>query len=392
MAQTVGKLTASRLSRSLEAGMYPDGAGLYLQVTGAGAKSWIYRYQRDGKEHAMGLGSLSAVSLADARLKAAEARKWRAEGMDPIEARDARQAAKTVTTFKVCGEAYVAAHCAGWREKNHEQWKRTLETYAYPMFGDSPVRDVDTDMVLKALEPIWKTKTITASRVRGRIESVLDWAKVKGYRAGDNPARWRGHLDHLLPAVSKVHKVENRPALPYKDIPAFMAALRKREKSSTGSALEFCVLTAVRTIETLEAHSKEFDLDNAVWTIPAERMKMKEEHRVPLVGRAFEIAKEAANGGLLFPGDDKGPLYEDSMLQLLRRMRLFVTVHGFRSTFDDWASETTDHATHIIDMALSHKISDATKAAYRRGDLFLKRRALMADWDAFCSSAGPDRG
>jgi integrase len=391
MAQTVGKLTALKISRPMEPGMHADGAGLYLQVAAGGAKSWIYRYQRDGKEHAMGLGSLSAVSLADARLKAAEALKWRAEGMDPIEARGARQAAKTVTTFKECGEAYVATHCAGWREKNHEQWKRTLETYAYPMFGDSPVRDVDTDMVLKALEPIWKTKTITASRVRGRIESVLDWAKVKGYRAGDNPARWRGHLDHLLPAVSKVHKVENRPALPYKDIPAFMAALRKREKSSTGSALEFCVLTAVRTIETLEAHSKEFDLDNAVWTIPAERMKMKEEHRVPLVGRAFEIAKEAANGGLLFPGDDKGPLYEDSMLQLLRRMRLFVTVHGFRSTFDDWASETTDHAPHIIDMALSHKIPDATKAAYRRGDLFLKRRALMADWDAFCSSARPDR-
>jgi len=333
----------------------------------------------------MGLGSLLAVSLADARQKAAEARSWRAEGLDPIEARDASRAARNEIAFKECAAAYIAAHEAGWGEKSHEQWERTLETYVAPIFGDSPVRQVDTDMVLRALQPIWTTKTITASRVRGRIESVLDWARVKGYRAGENPARWRGHLEQLLPATSRVHKVEHHVALPYKHLPAFTAALRKRKESSTRFALEFCILTAMRTSETLGAHSKEIDIDNAVWTIPAERMKMKAEHRVPLVGRALEIAKSAATGGLLFPGEHKEPLYEDAMLQLLRRMRVNVTVHGFRSTFDDWASETTDHAPHIIDMALAHKIDDETKAAYRRGDLFIKRRVLMTDWDAFCS-------
>jgi integrase len=235
-------------------------------------------------------------------------------------------------------------------------------------------------------------KTVTASRVRGRIESVLDWAKVKGYRAGENPGRWRGHLEHLLPAVSKVHKVKNHAALPYKDIPEFMANLRRRGKSSTASALEFCILTATRSNETLEATTREIDLANGVWVIPAERMKVGVEHRVPLLGRAFEIAKDAANGGLLFPGEGAdGLLEKNAMLELLMKMRVAATVHGFRSTFDDWASETTDHASHIIDMALAHKIPDATKAAYRRGDLFVKRHALMADWDAFCSSARPGR-
>jgi integrase len=392
MPQTVGKLNALKVSRSLDPGMYPDGAGLYLQVTGAGAKSWLYRYQRDGKEHQMGLGSLSAVSLADARRKAAEARRLRAEGVDPIRARNASQATKNPPTFKDCGEAYIAAHKAGWGSKSHQQWTTTFETYVYPTFGDSPIPEVDTDMVLKALEPIWRTKTVTASRVRGRIESVLDWAKVKGYRAGDNPARWRGHLDHLLPAVSKVHKVENHTALPHEGIPEFMAKLRKRGKSSTASALEFCILTATRSTETLGATAREIDLANAVWTIPAERMKIGVAHRIPLVGRALEIAKEAANGGLLFPGEGAdGLLDKNAMLELLMKMRIPATVHGFRSAFDDWASETTDHAPHIIDMALAHKIPDATRAAYRRGDLFTKRRALMADWDAYCSSARQDR-
>jgi integrase len=290
-------------------------------------------------------------------------------------------------TFRQCGESYVASHKAGWGAKHIEQWTCTLATYVYPFFGDSPVQAVDTDMVVKALEPIWSTRTETASRVRGRIELVLDWAKVKGYRAGDNPARWRGHIDKLLPAKGKVRKVEHHPALPYKDIPALMAPLRRRERSSTASALEFCILTAARTSEVLGAHRNEINFDESVWTIPAERMKMRREHRVPLVGRSLEIAKDAPSG-LLFPGQRREELlYEDSMLQLLRRMRVHVTVHGFRSTFRTWAAEQTNFPREVAELALAHSVGDGTEQAYQRGDLFVKRRAMMADWDAFCSSA-----
>ncbi len=332
MAQTVGKLTALKISRPLEPGMYPDGAGLYLQVTSAGAKSWIYRYQLAGKERQMGLGSLSGVTLADARRKAAEARSWRAEGLDPIQARDASRTAKSDMTFKQCAVAFLASHKAGWSEKNYEQWEQTLKSYVYPDFGDSPVREVDTNTVLKALEAIWTKYPVTASRVRGRVESVLDWAKVKGYRAGENPARWRGHLDQLLPNTSKVHK------------------------------------------------------DDVVWIVPAERMKKRREHRVPLVGRALEIAKEAS-GKLLFPGEGNGPLYEDAMLQLLRRMRVHVTVHGFRSSFKDWAAECTNFDDWVSEKALAHLVGDETRRAYQRGELLAKRRNLMTEWDAFCLNA-----
>lgn len=386
MAQTVGKLTALKISRPLEPGMYPDGAGLYLQVTSAGAKSWIYRYQLAGKERQMGLGSLSGVTLADARRKAAEARSWRAEGLDPIQARDASRTAKSDMTFKQCAVAFLASHKAGWSEKNYEQWEQTLKSYVYPDFGDSPVREVDTNTVLKALEAIWTKYPVTASRVRGRVESVLDWAKVKGYRAGENPARWRGHLDQLLPNTSKVHKIEHHIALPYKDVPAFMAALRKREKSSTASALEFCILTAMRTSEVLGAHPNEINVDDVVWIVPAERMKKRREHRVPLVGRALEIAKEAS-GKLLFPGEGNGPLYEDAMLQLLRRMRVHVTVHGFRSSFKDWAAECTNFDDWVSEKALAHLVGDETRRAYQRGELLAKRRDLMTEWDAFCLNA-----
>jgi integrase len=392
MAQTVGKLTALKISRPLEPGMHPDGGGLYLQVTSAGAKSWIYRYQHDGRQHHMGLGPLLAVSLAEARQKAAEARSWRAQGLDPIQARDASRATATVLTFKECATVYIASHKAGWSAKNHQQWTATFETYVYPYFGDLPVAAVDTDAVLKVLGAVWTTLPVTASRVRGRIESVLDWAKVKGYRGRENPARWKGNLAHLLPSPTKIHKIKHHEALPYQDIPEFMANLRKRRKSTTASALEFAILTATRSQETLGATAREIDLTNAMWTIPAERMKMKVEHRVPLVGRALEIAKDAAAGGVLFPGDGSdGLLDKNAMLELLMKMRVPATVHGFRSAFDDWASETTDHAQPVIDMALAHKIPDAAKAAYRRGDLFIKRRALMTDWDAFCSTARQDR-
>jgi integrase len=389
MAQTVGKLTALKISRTLEPGMYADGAGLYLQVTGSGAKSWIFRYQRDGHERQMGLGSLLVVSLADARKKAADARAWKAEGLDPIQARDAARAAKSDVTFKECAVAYIDSNKAGWGEGHYYQWNANFESYVYPHIGALPARSVDTDMVLQVLEPIWTEYPETAGRIRGRIEVVLDWAKVKNYRAGENPARWRGHLDKLLPSKSKVHKVEHFAAMPYKDIPEFMAKLRKRT-NVTARALEFCILTATRSNETIGAHCNEFDFDEPMWKIPAERMKMDRDHRVPLVGRALEIAKTGADGLLFCGRTERGTLNDDGLLNFLkRRMKVQLTVHGFRSSFDDWASETTDHAPHIIDMALAHKIGDDTKEAYRRGDLFAKRRQLMADWDAFCLGVQP---
>ena len=282
--------------------------------------------------------------------------------------------------------SYIASHSAGWRNAKHAaQWGTTLATYAYPVFGSLPVAAVDTGLVMKALEPIWSTKPETAGRVRGRNESVLDWAKVRGYRDGENPARWKGHLIQLLPSLTKVTKVKHHAAMPYAELPAFLIALRARP-AMAARALEFAILTAARTGEVLGARWQEMDLEARIWMVPAERMKAGREHRVPLSDAAVAILKAIyRTGDLVFP------LSNMALLMLLRRMgHGELTAHGFRSTFRDWASETTNHPRDVVEMALAHAIADKTEAAYRRGDLFEKRRRLMVEWEAYCGAAPAD--
>jgi integrase len=345
------------------------------------------------KSHDMGLGSLSLVGLREARERSLQQRRsLRLDGIDPIEKRRAaRQAAMieaaSAMTFKDCAEAYIAAHKAGWKNPKHAaQWPSTLGTYVYPIFGALPVQAVDVGLVTKAIEPIWAKKPETASRVRGRIESVLDWAKARGYRQGENPARWKGHLDHLLPARRKVAVVEHHAALPYAELPAFMADLCQRE-GTAARALEFAILTAARTGEVLGARWSEIDLEARLWTVPAGRMKAAREHRVPLSQAAISLLGQLEQqGDLVFPGQRRGrPLSDMALLMLLRRMeRGDLTAHGFRSTFSDWAAEQTNTPSEVREMALAHTVSDKVEAAYRRGDLFDKRRELAEAWAQYC--------
>ena len=400
MARTVGRLTALKVSRAKNPGMYSDGGGLYLQVTSVGAKSWIYRFSLHGRSREMGLGSLSAVSLVDARTQAGECRRLRQSGTDPIEVRKATRqqtildAAKALP-FKDAAAGYIAAHRAGWRNLKHAaQWERTLKTYAEPIIGGLPVQAIDTALVLKILEPIWTAKTETAGRVRGRIEAVLDWAKARGYRQGENPARWRGHLDKLLPARSKVRRVKHHAALPFSELPNFMAALRAQQNTAA-RALEFTILAAARTSETIGAAWNEISRADKAWTVAGERMKAGKEHRVPLSARALEILEDMkaapdASAKFVFPGGrHDSPLSNMAMTEVLRRMgRADVTVHGFRSTFRDWAAERTNFPNEVVEMALAHAIEDKVEAAYRRGILFDKRRHLMNAWAAFIAKPG----
>ena len=408
----LGKLTALNVARERRAGMFGDGGGLYLQVTKSGAKSWIFRFwvpERDpatghllrdphtkkvrGRVREMGLGSCLTVSLAEARDRALECRKLRERDIDPIEAREAAKQEAALERaralkFKDAAAAYMAAHRAAWKNDKHvAQWSATLQTYAYPVIGDLPVQAIDTTLVMKVIEPIWSTKPETAGRLRGRIESILDWATVRGYRRGDNSARWRGHLEKLLPARSKVRKIAHHAALPYAALPVFMAALREQD-GVAARALEFTILTAARTGETIGASRDEFDLCEKIWSMPAERMKAGKEHRVPLSKRAVDIVADTHNTDehFVFPGARRGkPLSNMAMLKLLGRIgRDDLTVHGFRSTFRDWASERTNFPSEVVEMALAHAIESKTEAAYRRGDLFEKRRKLMEAWAAYC--------
>ena len=406
MPRQIGRLSALAVSRAAKKGMYHDGGGLYLQVAESGAKSWIYRYMLHGRAREMGLGPLHTISLSEARARVAECRRLRLDGFDPIETRKAKrdqvrlEAAKAMT-FEACANAYIEAHQTGWQNPKHrQQWRNTLKTYVYPVFGLLPVQAVDVGLVMKSLEPIWHAKPETASRLRGRIEAILDWASVRGYRNGENPARWRGHLDKLLPARSKVRKVEHHAALPYRHLPAFMASLRQQE-GLAARALEFLILTAARTGEIIGARWEEVDVDERLWTIPADRMKAGKEHRVPLSERAVAIIKElteSRTGEFIFPGRKTGnPMSNMAMLKLLQRMgQADLTAHGFRSTFRDWAAEQTSFPHEVAEMALAHTVGDKVEAAYRRGDLFQKRRQLMDDWAQYCrravvtrASAGP---
>jgi integrase len=399
MARAIEKLTALKVEKEKRPGMYGDGGGLYLRVTDDGAKNWVFRFMLDGRPRWMGMGPLHTVSLAEARKRAGEHRLQRHDGIDPIEARRAERlkarldVAKAIT-FKECAESYIKSHRAGWRNDKHgAQWEATLATYAEPIIGKLSVQGIDTTLVLKVLEPIWTAKPETAGRVRGRIEAVLDWATAREYRQGENPARWRGHLDKLLPARDKVRKVEHHAALPYGELPSFLVALREQE-GIAARALEFTILTAARTGETMLARWTELDLLDRTWTIPAGRMKAGREHRVPLSARVLAILEEMqaqrhADDGFVFPGGKAGkPLSNMAFLMLLRRMkREDLTAHGFRATFKTWASERTSFQNEIVEAALAHVVGSKVEQAYRRGDMFEKRRRLMRQWATFCTTS-----
>ncbi|VVE37428.1 integrase [Pandoraea pneumonica] len=343
----------------------------------------------------MGLGPIHTIGLAEARSRALDCRRLLLDGVDPIDSRNASRlanASASGVTFQHCADKYIEAHKASWKNAKHvDQWTNTLATYASPIFGALPVSAVDTSLVMRVLEPIWVEKSETASRLRGRIESVLDWATVRGYRTGENPARLKGHLDALLPNRARVQKTQHHPALPYADVAVFVNKLRA-EDGVAAMALELLILTATRTNEVIGATWQEFDIDGSVWTIPADRMKMKREHRVPLSDDAIAIIKrlrDVQRGPYVFPGArGQKPLSNMAMLQLLKRMEYEqITVHGFRSTFRDWAGETTHYPREVCEAALAHGIKDKAEAAYARGDLFAKRSALMIDWAAFCNQA-----
>ena len=390
MAKAANKLTARSVATLSEPGRHSDGGGLYLQVSPSGAKSWLFMFKRDGKRRELGLGSVREVPLAEARQKAAEMRRRLLEGEDPRQARD-RDAGPVVPTFGVFADDWCASTEGGFRNEKHKaQIRMTLgDAYCASIRGKA-VDAITTDDVLAILQPIWLEKSETASRLRGRIEKVLDAAKAKGLRQGENPARWRGHLALLLPKRNKLQR-GHHPAMPYKDLPAFLARLRTHD-SPSALALEFAVLTVSRTQEAIAARWEEIDLKNAVWTIPAGRMKRPREHRVPLVGRALEILtrmEAIRDREFVFPGQKAGrPLSNMALLMVLRRMEIEnATTHGFRSCFRDWAGDTTEFQREIAEAAMSHAVGDMTEQAYRRGDALQKRRALMTLWDAFCASA-----
>jgi integrase len=402
MARTIHRLSATKLTTLKTQGLHCDGGGLYFRVAGA-SRGWIFRYALHGATHDMGLSSYPEISLAAARKQAFEYRQMLAAGTDPLAERNAKRAAArvenaTTITFDDCAKAYHAAHADGWRSAKHrQQWATTIESYASPVFGRLPVRAIDTGLVLRALEPIWKDKPETASRLRGRIESILNWAEVRGFRApGKNPAAWRGHLSELLPARSKIRKVEHHAALSYAEVGKFVKALRRQEGVAV-KALEFLILTAARAGEVLGATWDEVDFATRTWTIPAGRMKGGREHRVPLSNGAIAVLRamqEVRRGDYVVEGAKQGrPLSQVSLFLLLRRMgHGDVTSHGFRSSFRDWAAERTNYENHVVEQALAHAIGNQVEAAYRRGDLFDKRRRLMDDWAEFCAIPSAPEG
>jgi integrase len=404
------RLSALTVSKISKPGRYADGGGLYLRVaafeTKAGtgtSKNWVFRFARDGRERFMGLGTVNTLSLAEARQRARLCRQTILDGGDPIEVRKERrmaariEAAKTVT-FREAAETFMRTHLKALKSEVHQnQWRTTLATYAYPVLGDLAVSAVDTTLMLKVLEPIWESIPDTAARLRGRIERVLDAAAARGQRNGDNPARWAGHLDKLLPARKrKAERVRHHPAMAYADVPAFMGELRSREDISS-RALEFLILTAARTNETIGARWSEFDLAAKLWTVPGERMKSGRPHIVPLSDRACTILaalpRVAGTEPFVFPGARDGkPLSNMACLELLRGMRPGLTVHGFRSSFRDWCGDRTNFARDVIEAALAHVVVDETEAAYRRSTAVEKRRRLMGDWAKFCSAPARNVG
>ena len=392
-------LTAKRISKLIEPGRYSDGHGLYLQVMSPDNRSWLFRYERNNRERWAGLGPLHTVSLKEARERARRVRLQLLDGIDPIDARKAQRATRALEaaralTFEKAARDYFGQHAEKWRNPKHRaQFLSTLEAYVFPTIGHLSVADIDTGLVLRCIEPIWKRVPETAGRVRNRIEAVLDWATIRGSRSGDNPARWVGHLDNVLPARSQLANYKHHPALPYAQMPAFIASLSGRE-GVAARALEFLILTAGRTGEVIGAQWNEIDLKAKTWTIPAERMKARKIHKIPLNDRAVEILgalpREEKNP-FVFIGPRRSGLSNMAMMTVLRRMKQDnATVHGFRSSFRDWAAERTNYANHVVEMALAHTISNQVEAAYRRGDLFDKRRRLMKDWAEYCAKGSAD--
>jgi integrase len=399
----VGRLKSKQVTNAKPAegkdrALIPDGGNLFLQVTrgkeGHVSRSWCFKFERLGRRHEMGLGPSHTVSLAEARAEARELRQQLLKGINPLAARqqirrdqlDQLAAEQRAMTFRACAEACIASHESGWTNRKHrEQWTSSLEQYAYPVLGDMAVDDIATPHIVKVLEPIWKTIPETASRVRGRVEKVLGWAAVRGFRGGDNPARWRGHLAELFPAKGKVAATKHLAAMPFSDVPAFVVELRQRD-ALDAHGLEFAILTAARTGEITGATWDEFDLGAKTWTIPGKRMKGKREHRVSLSDRAIAILS-----ALPSKGDRVFPLSDRAMIDLLQDMRPgnTDTVHGFRSSFRDWAGERTNVANHVVEAALAHAIGNKVEAAYRRGDLFEKRRRLMQQWADYCGKPLP---
>lgn len=396
------ELGALHVSRLTEPGHHFVGgvSGLALQITKSGARSWVLRTMIGGKRREMGLGGYPSVTLSAAKESARVARDKIRNGIDPIEEsrklKSALAASRAAAlTFEQCAAAFIAAKEPEWKNAKHgEQWRNTLATYAYPIIGKTLVRDVNTAHVMRILEPIWTTKTETATRLRGRIENVLDWAGAREYRPKvDNPARWRGHLNKLLPQPSKIAEVEHHKALDYEEVGSFMAELRQKEGMGA-KALEFLILTAVRSGEVRLATWDEINFDKRIWTIPAGRMKAGKEHNVPLSDAAIALLKALPRidgSNYLFPNTKGAPLSDMTLTQVLRRMGKDISVHGFRSTFTDWASEETNILPVVSDMALAHAIDDKVKAAYRRGELLRKRTLMMKRWEKYCGKVSQQR-
>jgi integrase len=381
MARQLHTLSTRTVATLTKAGRHSDGGGLYLNITASGARSWVFMWKADGKRREMGLGSLRDVPLAKARERAAEVRQKLADGLDPIAARDKPK----VMTFGEAADALVESMSSSWRnEKHRAQWKMTLTVYCEPLRLKS-VTEIGTEDVLKVLQPLWTAKPETASRLRGRMERVFDFARARGQGIGENPARWRGHLDAILPKRARLTRGHHK-AMPFDDVPAFVAALREREGVAP-RALEFAILTAARSGEVMGAKWDEFNFEAEVWTVPAARMKAGREHRVPLSARAVEILREMEQkrlSELVFPGIKPGrPLSVMALEMVLRRMNVDVTVHGFRSAFRDWAGERTHFPREVAEAALAHLVGDAVERAYRRGDALEKRRELMDAWAGF---------
>lgn len=410
MPKIATEMSALEVGRLREPGYHFVGnvAGLILQVTESGARSWLLRVKVGVRRREIGLGSYPSLSLADARARARGIREKIFSGADPIEERQAARRAhiaaqRRAITFADAAKRYIAANEAGWKSSKHSaQWTATIAVYAYPVIGELAVSEIETAHVINILEPIWTTKSETASRLRGRIEKVLDWAKARGFREGENPARWQGHLNSILPAKSKVAKVEHHAALDYRRIGAFVSAL-KEVQGMGARALEFAILTAARSGEVRGAKWAEIDLAAKVWIIPPERMKAGREHRVPLTDAALKLLEDVprvSNCELIFPNAKAGQLSDMTLTAAIRRMDKdwtkaggngwrdsagsIVTAHGFRSSFRDWAGETTAHPREVIEHALAHRLKDKAEAAYARGDLLLKRRRLMTDWGRYC--------
>ncbi|MCG5513640.1 tyrosine-type recombinase/integrase [Ectothiorhodospira shaposhnikovii] len=402
MPKVAKELSALAVRRLSKPGLHAVGgvAGLLLRISDTGAKYWVLRATIGGKRRDVGLGPYPEIGLAEAREQAAEMRHQARNGTDPIaernEKREALRAANAkALTFDQAADRYLKGKASEFRNAKHaKQWRATLDTYASPVLGKMAVDRVELAHVLQVLEPIWHTKTETASRVRGRVEKVLDYATVSGFREGENPARWRGNLDAILPAPAKLKKVQHHRAVPWQDMPAFMEALRKRQ-ALAARALEFLVLTAARSGEVRGATWDEIDLQAKTWTVPAERMKASREHVVPLPDDAvalLEALPRFEGTPYVFPATKGGQLSDMALSALMRRMEVDATPHGFRSTFRDWVSETTAYPHEVAEMALAHTIPSAVERAYRRGDLLAKRSRLMTEWAAFLRDGAPAGG